>query len=285
MSTRPPVYVEYPLRMIASSLIDIGINLAHDSFNADREAVIARAVAAGVTQMMVTGSSGESTRQAIEMARTHPGVLFATAGVHPHYAKELTEDLLVELRQLATLPQVVAVGECGLDYFRDLSPRVVQQKAFHRQLELAARVGKPVFLHQRDAHADFVAILREHRACLAGGVAHCFTGNQDELGAYLEMDLYIGITGWICDERRGAHLVPLMKDIAADRLLIETDGPYLLPRDLPAKPESRRNEPAFLPHIAATVARARGETPEQFAATSSTAARRLFGLSAVLAVQ
>jgi TatD DNase family protein len=264
--------------MITTSLIDIGINLAHDSFNADREAVLARARAAGVVQMMVTGSSGESTRQAIEMARSHPGVLFATTGVHPHYAKELTEELLAELRQLAPLPQVVAVGECGLDYFRDLSPRAVQQKAFHRQLELAAHAGKPVFLHQRDAHEDFVAILREHRASLTGGVAHCFTGNQDELIAYLDMDLHIGITGWICDERRGVHLVPLMKEIAADRLLIETDGPYLLPRDLPSKPESRRNEPAYLPHIAATVARARGESLEQLAASTTAAARRLFAL-------
>jgi len=265
--------------MIATSLIDIGINLAHDSFNFDREAVVARAVDAGVVQMMVTGSDGQSTRQAIEMARTHPGVLFATAGVHPHNAKELTEELLVELRQLATLPQVVAVGECGLDYFRDLSPRAAQQKAFHRQLELAAQVRKPVFLHQRDAHADFVAILREHRTSLAGGVAHCFTGNHEELIACLELELAIGITGWICDERRGAHLIPLMKEITADRLLVETDGPYLLPRDLPSKPESRRNEPAYLPHIAATVARARGESLEQLAATSTAAARRLFGLS------
>jgi len=264
--------------MIASSLIDIGINLGHDSFNADRDAVIARAVAAGVVQMMVTGSSGSSTRQAIEMARTHPDRLFATAGVHPHYAKELTEELLADLGQLATLPQVVAVGECGLDYFRDLSPRAVQQKAFHRQLELAARVRKPVFLHQRDAHADFVAILREHRASLVGGVAHCFTGSREELQACLEMDLAIGITGWICDERRGAHLLPLMPEIASDRLLLETDGPYLLPRDLPKKPESRRNEPAYLPHIAATVARARGESLEQLAATSTAAARMLFGL-------
>jgi TatD DNase family protein len=264
--------------MIASSLIDIGINLAHDSFNADRDAVIARAVAAGVVQMMVTGSSVSSTREAIEMARTHPGRLFATAGVHPHYAKELTADLLAQLRQLAALEQVVAVGECGLDYFRDLSPRAVQQKAFHRQLELAALVGKPVFLHQRDAHADFVAILKEHRAALVGGVAHCFTGSQDELTAYLEMDLAIGITGWICDERRGAHLLALMSEIPADRLLLETDGPYLLPRDLPSKPESRRNEPAFLPHIAATVARARGEAVERLAESSTAAARRLFRL-------
>jgi TatD DNase family protein len=265
--------------MIASSLIDIGINLAHDSFNSDRDAVIARATRAGVVQMIVTGSNGPSTREAITLARNHPGRLFATAGVHPHHAKELDTELLAELRQLATLPQIVAVGECGLDYFRDLSPRPVQQQAFHRQLEMAALVGKPVFLHQREAHADFVAILREHRATLAGGVAHCFTGSREELTDYLQMDLAIGITGWICDERRGAHLLPLMSQIPADRLMLETDGPYLLPRNLPSKPESRRNEPAFLPHVAATVARARGTSVAELAATSTAAARRLFGLT------
>src|SRR5579864_4015378 len=268
--------VECPSHMIASSLIDIGINLAHDSFNSDRDAVIARAAQAGVVQMIVTGSTGPSTRQAIQLAQGHSGRLFATAGVHPHYSRELSDELLAELRQLAALPEVVAVGECGLDYYRDLSPRATQQKAFHRQLELAALIGKPVFLHQRDAHADFVAILREHRKALAGGVAHCFTGSREELFAYLQMDLAIGITGWICDERRGSHLLPLMSEIPADRLLLETDGPYLLPRDLPSKPESRRNEPAYLPHIAATVARARGESLASLAGTSTQAARALF---------
>lgn len=264
--------------MIASSLIDIGINLAHDSFNNDRDAVIARAVEAGVAQMIVTGSNGPSTHEAIALARARPGQLFATAGVHPHYSRELTDELAAQLRQLATRPEVVAVGECGLDYFRDLSPRAVQQKAFHRQLELAALVGKPVFLHQRDAHEDFVAIVREHRNTLTGGVAHCFTGTRDELMTYLQLDLAIGITGWICDERRGSHLLPLMSEIPADRLLLETDSPYLLPRDLPSKPESRRNEPAYLAHIAATVARARGTSVEQLAESTSAAARRLFRL-------
>jgi TatD DNase family protein len=259
-------------------LIDIGINLAHDSFNLDRESVIAHAMEAGVVQMVVTGSNGASTRESIELARAHPGRLFGTAGVHPHYSNELDAELLDELRQLATLPEVVAVGECGLDYFRDLSPRATQREAFQRQLELASLIRKPVFLHQRDAHADFLAILREHRDALVGGVAHCFTGNREELIAYLDLDLAIGITGWICDERRGAHLLSLVREIPADRLLLETDGPYLLPRDLPVKPVSRRNEPRFLPHIAATVARARAEPVETLARSSTMAARRLFGL-------
>ncbi len=264
---------------VSPALIDIGINLTHDSYDNDRDAVMARAAAAGVVQMIVTGASGEGSRKAAALAREHPGRLFATAGVHPHHATELTSELAQELEALARAPEVVAVGECGLDYFRDLSPRDAQRAAFARQLEIAARVGKPVFLHQRDAHADFVAILREHSASLAaGGVAHCFTGPANELEDYLKMGLAIGITGWICDERRGHHLLPLMREIPAGKLMIETDGPYLLPRDLRPKPASRRNEPAYLPHIAATVARARNETLERFASSSTAAARRLFAL-------
>jgi TatD DNase family protein len=261
------------------TLIDIGINLGHDSYDSDRDAVIERAEDAGVVQMIITGASLEGTRKAIELACTRPRELFATAGVHPHHATELTADSLSELEELARQPEVVAAGECGLDYFRDFSPRPVQQQAFHRQLELAARVGKPVFLHQRDAHEDFVAILKEHRQSLTrGGVTHCFTGGAEELRAYLELGFAIGITGWICDERRGAHLLPLMREIPANRLLLETDGPYLLPRDLRPKPSSRRNEPAYLPHIAAMVAGAREEPVATLASTSTAATRALFGL-------
>ncbi len=259
-------------------LIDIGINLSHDTYDADRDAVLQRADAAGVVQMVVTGSSGPSTQQAIALAREHPGRLFATAGVHPHHATDVTDELLTQIEASARLDEVVAVGECGLDYFRNFSPPEAQRAAFHRQLELAARVGKPVFLHERDAHDDFVAILREHRSSLCGGVAHCFTGTQSQLMRYLEMDLAIGITGWICDERRGAHLLPLLREIPAGRLLLETDGPYLLPRNLNPKPASRRNEPAYLPHVAATVANARGESAQAVAVASTAAARRLFGL-------
>ena len=259
-----------------SPLIDIGINLAHDSYDADREAVIARAGAVGVVQMIVTGSCAPSTRTAIALARQYPGKLFATAGVHPHHATELTASVLAELGELALEPQVLAVGECGLDYYRNYSPPAAQRATFHRQLELAARAGKPVFLHQREAHEDFLAILREHWAGLAGGVAHCFTGGAAELDCYLELGLAIGITGWICDERRGAHLLELVRRIPADRLLLETDGPYLLPRDLAPRPAARRNEPMYLAHVAAMVARARGEPAAALARSSTEAARKLF---------
>jgi TatD DNase family protein len=259
-------------------LIDIGVNLAHDSFDADREAVLARACSAGVVQMIVTGSSGPSTRAAIELARTAPERLFATAGVHPHHASELGAELLAEIGELAAAPQVVAIGECGLDYFRDYSPREAQRRAFHCQLELAARIGKPVFLHERDAHDDFVAIVREHRRQLTGGVAHCFTGTQTQLLAYLELGLAIGMTGWIADERRGTHLPPLLRDIPRSRLLLETDAPYLLPRDIRPRPTSRRNEPAYLAHVAALVARALDTSVQELAATATAASRALFKL-------
>jgi TatD DNase family protein len=258
-------------------LIDIGINLAHDSYDADRAAVLSRARAAGVVQLIVTGSSLESTARAIEFARTHPGELFATAGVHPHHAAAVGADDWDALALQAAAREVVAIGECGLDYFRNYSPPVAQQAAFHRQLELARALGKPVFLHQRDAHADFLAILREHGAQWRG-VAHCFTGDAGALGAYLDLGLAIGITGWINDERRGSHLRALVPQIPAARLLLETDGPYLLPRDLKPKPASRRNEPAYLAHIARAVAQARGEPPEALARSSTQAARALFGL-------
>ncbi len=268
-------------RSAPPSLIDIGINLTHDSYDSDRDTVIARARDAGVTQMIVTGACGPSSRKAVALARAHPRQLFATAGVHPHHATDLTDTLLGELADTARAPEVVAVGECGLDYCRNFSPHLAQRQAFHRQLELAAQLGKPVFLHQRDAHADFIAILREHWPRLAGGVAHCFTAGDAELDAYLELGLAIGITGWICDERRGAHLIELVARIPADRLLLETDGPYLLPRDLAPKPASRRNDPRYLPHIATVVARARGESLESLARSSSAATRRLFSLPSV----
>jgi TatD DNase family protein len=259
-------------------LVDIGINLTHDSYAADRAGVLERAYASAVTQLIVTGATLASSAAALELARSQPGRLYATAGVHPHHAAELTAADLPQLRALLAEPGCVASGECGLDYFRDYSPRAAQRSAFALQLALAVESGKPLFLHQREAHADFVAALREHGGTLHG-VAHCFTGGEAELAAYLEMGLHIGITGWICDERRGQQLQALVRRIPAGRLLLETDGPYLLPRDLLPRPPSRRNEPAFLAHIAATVARLRGETLAECAAHTTAAARRLFGLS------
>ncbi|HEY3808664.1 MAG TPA: TatD family hydrolase [Steroidobacteraceae bacterium] len=258
--------------------IDIGVNLTHDSFASDRADVIARAHDAGVVQMMVTGADLRSSAAAVRLAHEHPGVLFATAGVHPHHAAEFATDDLPQLRALLADPAVVASGECGLDYFRNFSPRDAQRRAFEWQLGLALECGKPLFLHQRDAHADFMAILRTHATSALRGVAHCFTGDAAELEDYLSLGLSIGITGWFCDQRRGRHLAPLVARIPVQRLLLETDAPYLLPRDLAPPPAARRNEPMYLPHIGAAVAAARSEDAAACAAHTSAHARALFGL-------
>ncbi len=269
-----PTSIELPP---ASHLVDIGLNLAHDSFDHDRQELIDRALAAHVKHMLITGSSIASIERALHLVHEHPELFRCTAGVHPHHAVELDDTAFEQLGKLVQHSHVVAVGECGLDYFRHFSPHEAQQTAFRQQLELATQVRKPVFLHQRDAHSDFLAIVREFRPRLAGGVAHCFTAGLEEARAYLDLDLYIGITGWICDERRGAHLAEVVKFIPQDRLLIETDAPYLLPRDIQPKPSTRRNEPMYLPYVLRAIANARGEPLEALAHTTTRNAGRLFG--------
>ncbi len=259
-------------------LIDIGCNLTHDSFDRDREQVIRRATEAGVTQMIITGASEQGSEQALELAQHYPGHLFATAGVHPHHAADYTDATDQRLRELLTAPQVVAVGEAGLDYFRDFSPRKAQLRAFERQLQIAIDTGLPMFLHQRDAHEDFYALLKSVREQTSKVVVHCFTDTREALYDYLELDCHIGITGWICDERRGFHLKELVADIPSNRLLVETDSPYLKPRNLRPKLKSNRNEPRVLPWIVGTIAACRSESPELTAANSSRAAREFFDL-------
>jgi TatD DNase family protein len=264
-------------------LIDIGANLTHDSFDSDRDAVLQRARDAGVVQLVVTGASREHSPLALKLAKQHPGELFATAGVHPHHASEYTAECDAEMRELHAHAEVVAVGECGLDYFRDFSPRPAQRRAFELQLQIAADVAvngrrKPLFLHQRDAHADFMAMMRNFEGRLGQAVVHCFTGTREELFDYLDRDWHIGITGWLCDERRGQHLRELVKHIPANRLMIETDAPYLLPRTVKPAPSHRRNEPFYLAHIVEELARDRGETVEAAAAATTATARDFFRL-------
>lgn len=264
-------------------LVDIGANLTNKAFRSDLGEVLARAAAGGVRTIVVTGTSVEGSLAARRLVQDHGdrGVaLYSTAGIHPHHASQSSRSDLAEIESLCARPEVVAVGECGLDFNRNFSPREDQLKSFEAQLAIAANLHKPLFLHERDAHEAFVEVLRRHRSRICGGVVHCFTGDRLALEAYLALDLYIGMTGWICDERRGTHLLELVRLIPTGRLLIETDAPYILPRDMPVQKGNRRNEPAFLPHIAAAIARARGETPEQLATHTTAAARELFGVGA-----
>lgn len=260
-------------------LLDIGANLTHESFHHDLDAVLQRAHAQGVTRMVVTGASRDGSEHALALAKAHSGTLFATVGVHPHHAIDYDDATDATLRELARDPAVRAVGETGLDYNRNYSPRDVQLRVFERQLQIAADLQMPLFLHQRDAHAEFVALLRRYRDKVPGAVVHCFTDNGEALRDYLALDCHIGITGWICDERRGTHLRELVRTIPAHRLMIETDSPYLLPRTVRPPPAHRRNEPMYLKHIGEEIARDRGENVEITAANSTATAEAFFGLA------
>ena len=263
---------------MSQQLIDIGANLTHESFAEDFAAVLQRAAQAGVHAMVVTGSCQASSVAAMELAQRHPE-LYATAGVHPHMAREFTADSAARLRDLLHADKVVAVGECGLDFYRNYSSKAEQERCFKAQLEIACATGKPVFLHERAAHDRFVAILQEYLSDLSRVVVHCFTGTESQLAAYLELGCYIGMTGWICDERRGYGLREYIGAVPADRLMLETDAPYLLPRDMRPKPKSRRNEPMYLPYILHAVADAVGKSPTQLTKETTDTALTFFNLT------
>ncbi len=265
-------------------MIDIGANLASPAFDEDRDEVVRRAVAASVATMIVTGTSVASSRAAVALAaddaqtRVSSGVLYATAGVHPHEASTVAAGWETEIAALATDSNVVAIGETGLDYYRDYARRDDQRTVFRRQAELAADTGKPLFVHDRDSEGETRRILADYRHGLAACVVHCFTGTAAELDGYLADGYSIGVTGWICDERRGGELARLVPRIPAERLMIETDAPYLLPRTIVPKPRSRRNEPAFLPWVARRVAECRGVEPAVVERQTHRNAARFFGL-------
>lgn len=259
-------------------LIDIGANLTHESFRPDFDAMLQRAHDHAVSQLVVTGASAAGSRSAYALALAYPGLLHATAGVHPHHAIDYDDATDALLRDLVAKPEVKAVGETGLDYNRNYSPPAAQIEAFQRQLEIAAGCGKPLFLHQRDAHTDFMAVMKDFESRISRAVVHCFTGTREEMHAYLDAGWYIGITGWLCDERRGTHLREMVRDIPADRLMIETDSPYLLPRTVRPMPKHRRNEPMYLRHIVEELARDRQEDVSATAAITTANARAFFDL-------
>ena len=235
--------------------IDIGVNLTDSSFKKDVSQVIERAQQAGVEQLIITGTDTQHSEQAIKFTQLYESICYCTAGLHPHHASDYSSDMGTELRDMLKNEKVVAVGECGLDYNRNFSTRNEQLRAFEAQLEIAVELQKPVFLHQRDAHEDMMSIIKSCRQELKQVVAHCFTGSVEEVNDYVSLDMHIGVTGWICDERRGQSLQQAVRHIPVDRIMLETDAPYLLPRNLGSKPpEKNRNEPCFLPHIANSVA-------------------------------
>ena len=236
------------------SWIDIGVNLTDPRL--EQYPVIERALNADIKQMIITGTSLKKSVQALSIANEYPYILSSTAGVHPHHAKEFSDQTRSELETLAKQNQVVAIGECGLDFNRNFSTQTQQIHAFEQQLQLACELGLPVFLHERDAFDTQIKLLTQYRDKLVGGVAHCFTGNQQQMKTYLDLDLYIGITGWVCDIKRGEDLRHAVASLPLEKVMLETDAPYLRPKTLPndRKLDKGNNEPAYLPYVAKELA-------------------------------
>lgn len=274
--------VKLPFSEAISPLVDIGVNFFDKAFDDDLEEVLLRAQLAGVTGMLLTGTNLAISESSLKLANKYPDLLCSTAGIHPHQASEWNKSSAEILRGLLAEPACVAVGEAGLDFNRNFSTPAEQQNAFEAQLEIAAEAGKPLFIHERDAGVKMLEMLHTWRDSISGAVVHCFTGEKQTLFGYLDLDLYIGITGWICDERRGTHLWPLLPSIPQNRLMIETDSPWLLPRNLKPRPKKYRNEPAYLPWVLQQVADLYQLPVQRVAEFTSANAQQLFNLPAAL---
>ncbi len=245
--------------------IDIAVNLIGSGLECQLDSVIQEAQAHGVEKQIVIGSNLDESAEVALCCQRFSGILYGTAGVHPHYASRWNDKSSSDLLSLLRQQTIVAVGECGLDFNRNFSTPAEQLKAFEAQLQIACDTRTPVYMHCRDAHDEFIGLIKQYRSSLSKAVLHCFTGTREELEACLEQDLHIGVTGWVCDERRGQSLARAVKYIPGNRLMLETDSPYLLPRNLKPKPKSGTNYPRYLPHIAATVAQLRQEPTEYLA--------------------
>jgi TatD DNase family protein len=256
---------------------DAGVNLFSERFAPDRDAVIQRAQQNHIRELLLISSDLAESYQNSGYCQTATAV-YCTAGVHPHQASSVTERWVEELQLLLRQPAVVAVGECGLDFNRNFSAPEQQIQVFELQLALAIQQQKPVYLHERDAFSTQINLLKKHSGLT--GIAHCFTGDRSELKAYLDLGLYIGITGWLCDEKRGQNLMEAIRYLPLDRLILETDAPFLLPKTMAPKPKSSRNEPIYLPQIAAQFAKLTGHDLDDIALNSRKNSLRLFQITA-----
>lgn len=260
-----------------NTYIDIGINLTNKQFYNEHEEMINRALDNGVEQMILTGTSVRGSKESAEIAEDYPEILFSTAGIHPHDAKSFTQESILELKSLLRLNHVVSVGECGLDFDRDFSPRPIQEKCYRAQLQLAAEVRKPLFLHERSAFKKFNDITDEYLSKLPEAVVHCFTGTLEEAKIYLDKGFYLGFTGAISDDKRFKQLEDVIKYTPLDRMMIETDAPFMLPKNMP-RMQNRRNEPSFLPYVAQTIAFWKKINISEVAEKTTETARNFFKL-------
>jgi len=259
-------------------MIDIGVNLTNARFDKDRDEIIMRAQSKGISAMLVTGTNIFESQKAVLLSTQYPNFLYSTAGVHPHDADNVSDTYLEEIRILAENKSVKAIGECGLDFNRNFSAPKQQEKVFAEQIALAVELQLPLFLHQRDAFPTWFQLLSPYITSVPAMVSHCFTGTGDELEQCLSAGMYIGITGWVCDERRGKSLQALIPSIPLNRLMIETDAPYLTPRTIRPKPKSSRNEPSYLPYVIEKLAELYQCDIQDVINASSKNARKVFNL-------
>lgn len=243
----------------------------------DADEVIQRAKDAGVDKLCIITTHPKEWESAIALYNQYPNECCYTIGVHPHNAKDVSEKDYPLLRELAQQEGCVAIGECGLDFNRNFSPQPVQRDVFEEQLKIAADVNLPVYLHERDAFSEQLSLLTRYMPNIKGGIAHCFTGSTEQVKQYLALGLYIGVTGWVCDEKRGEELRDAVKHIPLNRLVLETDAPYLFPKTL--RPRNRNNEPAFLPHIGQQLAEYLQVDTEKLRISSYANTCELFSLS------
>ena len=235
-------------------IADIACNFTSDRFDNDLDEVINQAIVNNITKFGLICSRLSDIDKLLEIYNRYSKDMFFTIGVHPHHANEINEEYLKKLKEVINNNNPHAIGETGLDFFRNLSTYEEQIFAFEEQIKIAIDTNKPLFLHQRDSHDDFIKILRKYSSDINKSVVHCFTGSKEQLNDYLELDCYIGVTGWICDAKRNVELRKTIKNIPLERLMIETDCPYLIPKNLEEKPKNNRNEPTYLNHIANEVA-------------------------------
>ena len=235
-------------------IADIACNFSSERFDKDLDEVINRAIANKITKFGLICSRMSDLNKLLKIYQQYSKSMFYTIGVHPHHANEINDGYLKKLKDVIATNNPHAIGETGLDFFRNLSTYEEQIYAFEEQIKIAVDTNKPLFLHQRDSHDDFIKILRQYSSDISKAVVHCFTGTQAQLEDYLELDCYIGVTGWICDEKRNVELRKTIKNIPLEKLMIETDCPYLIPKNLPEKPKNNRNEPTNLNHIVNEIA-------------------------------
>tara|TARA_B100001248_G_scaffold218034_1_gene173374 strand:+ start:398 stop:1186 length:789 start_codon:yes stop_codon:yes gene_type:complete len=236
-----------------NEIADIACNFTSERFDNDLDEVIKRAIDNKITKFGLICSRMSDLSKLLKIYKQYSKNMFYTIGIHPHHANEINDDYLKKLKDVITTNNPHAIGETGLDFFRNLSTYEQQIYVFEEQIKIAIDTNKPLFLHQRDSHDDFIKILRKYSSDISKAVVHCFTGTQGQLDDYLELDCYIGITGWICDEKRNIELRKAIKNIPLEKLMIETDCPYLIPKNLVEKPKNNRNEPSNLNHIVSEI--------------------------------